>query len=208
MVIDPTSPTRDINRRLLLSLHQDGLLDILAGLIVAIFGFIPILDETGLNAGVRQIIILSFYGISVFMILWLRRKIVIPRSGFMKLPRKTTARMSIIMLIINIILFLFFISLYLFDLPVRDYFGSYQMSIPLGLVFLLMFTVAGSLLKAARFYLYGILVAIAFVVFEELFLKGYVSHHGIPLAAFISGGLIVGLGIVLLYRFIVKYKID
>jgi hypothetical protein len=46
MVIDPTSPTKDINRRLLLTLHQDGLLDVLAGLIVATFGMIPILDET------------------------------------------------------------------------------------------------------------------------------------------------------------------
>ncbi len=54
MVIDPTSPTRDINRRLLLSLHQDGLLDILAGLIVATFGLIPILDETGMNTGIRR----------------------------------------------------------------------------------------------------------------------------------------------------------
>ena len=30
MVIDPTTPTRDINRRLLLTIHQDGLFDIMA----------------------------------------------------------------------------------------------------------------------------------------------------------------------------------
>ena len=61
MVIDPTSPTRDINRRIMLNLHQDGLLDILAGLIIITFGFIPILDESGMGAGLRQIIFLSFF---------------------------------------------------------------------------------------------------------------------------------------------------
>ncbi|MCK4749645.1 MAG: hypothetical protein KAT15_21470 [Bacteroidales bacterium] len=39
MIKDPISPTRDINHRLLLSLHQDGLFDILAGLIVITFGY-------------------------------------------------------------------------------------------------------------------------------------------------------------------------
>ena len=69
MVIDPTSPTRNISKRLLLSLHQDGLFDVLAGLIVVTFAFIPILDETSMNPGVRQVIILLFYGVSLVTIL-------------------------------------------------------------------------------------------------------------------------------------------
>jgi hypothetical protein len=189
-------------------MHQDGLLDILAGLIVVIFGFIPILDETGLNVGIRQVIILLFYGISVLMVLWLKRRITFPRAGYVKLPRKTTLRMSVIMLIINVLLFLLFAITYIFDLPVRAFFGAYQMSIPLGLVFLLMFTIAGALLKATRFYLYGILVAAAFVAFEDLFLRGYVPHHGITYAAFISGGLTVGTGMLFLFRFLKNYKAE
>ncbi len=55
MGIDSTSPTREINKRLLLTLHQDGLLDVLAGLIVITFGFIPILDETSMSPVTKQI---------------------------------------------------------------------------------------------------------------------------------------------------------
>ena len=208
MVIDPTSPTRDINRRLLLTLHQDGLLDVLAGLIVATFGMIPILDETGLNTGLRQVIILSIYGVSVVLILWLKRRITLPRSGFVKLSRKTTSKMSISMLIVNVVLFLLFAGVYIFEVSIWEYFGSYQLSVPLGLIFLVMLTVSGALLKAPRFHLYGLVVLISFVGFEHLYLEGIVRHHGIPCAAFISGGIIIIIGLIHLYRFMNQYNAD
>lgn len=206
MVIDPTSPTRDINRRLLLSLHQDGLLDILAGLIVATFGLIPILDETSMNSGIRQLVILLFYGVSVVLIIWLKNRITLPRSGYVKLSRKTSSKLSMIMLIVNVLLFLTFAGVYVFKIPLWDYFGSYKMSIPLGLIFLVMLSVSGGLLKAPRFHLYGLLVLISFVGFEHLYLEEKVKHHGIPLAAFISGGIIIMIGLILLIRFMNQYR--
>lgn len=208
MVIDPTTPTREINRRLLLSLHQDGLLDILAGLIVATFGLIPILDQSGLGPGLRQVIILLFYGVSVFLVFWLKRRITLPRAGYVKLSRKTTSRISIILLIINVLLFLLFAGVYIFDIPVWDYFGSYKMSVPLGLIFLIMLTVTGGLLKAARFHFYGLLVLGSFVGAEYLYNKGSIAHHGIPLAAFVSGGVIIAIGIGYLINFLKKYNTD
>ncbi|MEN8227619.1 MAG: hypothetical protein ABFS38_05645 [Bacteroidota bacterium] len=208
MIFDPSSPTRDINKRLLLTLHKDGLFDVLAGLIVLTFGLIPILDEAGLNPGVRQVIILSFYALSVLSVLWLKRRITLPRSGYVKLSKKTTSRISVVFLIVNVILFLIFAGIYVFDWPIWEFFGSYQLSVPLGLIFLLMFTVSGALLKAPRFHLYGMLVLIAFLVFEHLFLRGGVAHHGIPLAAFISGGVIILSGCIHLFQFINTYRID
>ena len=208
MVIDPTSPSRDINRKLLLTLHQDGLFDVLAGLIMVTFGLIPILDETGLNPGARQVIILSFYGVSVFSVLLFKRRITLPRSGYVQLSKKRTTRISMVFLFVNVVLFLIFTGVYIFDWPIWEFFGSYQLSVPLGLIFLVMFTVSGALLKAPRFHLYGILVMITFIGFEHLFLKGVVAHHGIPMAAFISGVLIVLSGLIYLYKFINRYKID
>ncbi|MCK4746471.1 MAG: hypothetical protein KAT15_05525, partial [Bacteroidales bacterium] len=205
---DPTSPTRDINRRLLLSLHQDGLLDVLAGLIVVTFGLIPILDESGLNAGLRQVIFLTFYFVEVFGVIWLKRRITLPRTGLVELSRKTTSRPSLVMLIVNVIIFLVFAGSYAFNIPIWDLFGSYQLSIPLGLIFLIMFTVSGALLKAPRFYIYGILVMITFVLFEHLYVKGIVVHHGIPPAGFISGGLIALSGLIHLRKFLIKYRIE
>jgi len=208
MIPDPTSPTQEVNKRLLMTLHQDGLFDVLAGFIVLAFGLIPILDETRLNPGLRQIIILLFYGISVLSVLWLKRKVTFPRSGLVILSKKTTSRIWITLLIINVVVFLIFAGAILFTIPIWEYFGSFQLSIPLGLIFLVMLTVTGVMLKAPRFHIYGILVFASFVFFEHLFIRGLVVHHGIPLAAFISGGLIAFSGLVQLFRFINQYNVD
>jgi hypothetical protein len=116
--------------------------------------------------------------------------------------------MSIIMLIINVLIFIVFAGTYIFEIPVWDYFGSYQMSVPLGLIFLLLFTVSGALLKASRFYLFGLFVMLSFVAAEHFFILGYIQHHGIPLAAFASGGGIILTGVVYLIRFIKRYNTD
>lgn len=205
-MIDPTSPTRDIKNRLLLFLHQDGLLDLLAGAIVATFGLVPILDETGMNPGLRQVIILSIYGASVATILILKRKVSLPRSGYVKLARRTTVKMSLIMLIVNILLFLCFLSAYLFDIPFRDYLGNYQMSVPLGLIFLIMFTVAGGMLNATRFHFYGLFVLATFMGGDYLYSRSILPQHGLPVAAFVSGGIIMLAGAFQLRRFLKVYR--
>ena len=203
-----SSPTREINKRLLMSIHQDGFFDMLAGLIVINFGWIPILDATGLSPGVRQIILLGFYGFSVVIILWLKRRVTVPRSGYVQLSKKTTSRLAIVMLIVNIVLFVIFAGVYILDIPLWAYFGSYQLSLPLGLIFMVLLSFSGGLLKAARFYLYGSLVLFSFLGSEHLFLKGQAAHHGIPLAAFFSGGIIFLSGCVFLYRFMKKYSAE
>ncbi|MEN8203736.1 MAG: hypothetical protein ABFS28_14155 [Bacteroidota bacterium] len=200
------SPTREINKRLLLSIHQDGFFDILAGLIVINFGWVPILDATGLNPGVRQTILLTFYGLSIVIVIWLKRRITVPRSGYVKLAKKTRSRLSIVMLIVNMVLFVIFGGIYLLDIPLWSYFGSYQMSVPLGLIFMVLFSFTGGLLKAVRFYLYGILVLFSFIGSEHLFLVGRAAHHGIPLAAFVSGGIIFLSGCIFLSKFMRRYS--
>jgi hypothetical protein len=202
------SPVREVNKRILLSIHQDGLFDILGGLIVVNFGWVPILDATGLNPGVRQLILLSFYALSMVLILWLKRRISTPRAGYVKLTKKTASRLAVIMLIVNMVLFLIFAGVYVLDLPWWAYLGSYQMSIPLGLIFLVLFSFSGSLLKAARFHLYGILVFAAYIGSEHLYVKGVNVHHGITLAAFASGGIILFSGILILLKFIRMYSAD
>jgi hypothetical protein len=202
------SPTREINKRLLMSIHQDGFFDMLAGLIIINFGWIPILDSTGINPGVRQVLLLSFYGLSVILILWLKKRITTPRSGYVKLAKRTTSRISIVLLVVNTLLFILFAGVYFLDLPLWSYFGSYQMSVPLGLIFLVLFSFSGAMLKASRFYLYGVLVLMAFIGSEHLYLRDQAAHHGIPLAAFFSGGIIFLSGCAFLIRFLKSYSVD
>lgn len=207
MVIDPTSPTRDINRRIMLSLHQDGLLDILAGLIIITFGLIPILDATGMGAGARQIIFLALFFLEVLFIIWLKRRITFPRAGIVELARERKRRISLILLLVNVIIFLVFAGAYAFDLEIFEIFGPYRLSVLLGLVFLILFTVLAALIKALRFYGYGVLAFISFILSEHLFLKGFLTHHGIPAAAIICGGIMILTGGAYLFSFLKKYSI-
>lgn len=137
-----------------------------------------------------------------------KRKVTLPRTGFVQLSKKTTSRISLVMLLVNIGVFILFAGVYILRLPLWDYFGSFQLSVPLGLIFLIMFSFSGGLLKAPRFYLYGLLVLIAFMGFEYLFIKGVVAHHGIPWAGFFSGGVIFLSGCINLYIFLRRYQIE
>ncbi len=203
-----TSPSREINQRLMLTIHQDGLLDILAGLIIATFGTIPLLDASGINPGVRQVIFLSCYLVEVVALLWLKRTVTLPRTGQVTLSRRTTTRLSVTMLIINGLIFLFFAGTYLFKLPVRHVLGSFQLSISLGMIFFILFSAAGWMLRATRFFFYAALVLAAFILAEYLAIHGNLKDHGIPLASFFSGGVIVCTGVVQLVHFMNTYKID
>ena len=112
-------------------------------------------------------------------------------------------------MLFNLVIFLFFAGSYAFNLDLWDMFGSYQLAVPLGLVFLIMFSVSGTMLKAARFFAYGILVFTSFLFFEYLFMQDLVKHHGIPAAAITSGALIVLSGAFYCRRFIGKlYRIE
>jgi hypothetical protein len=203
-----STPIDEINRKLLMTIHQDGLLDVLAGLIIATFGMVPLLDSTGMSPGARQVIFLSCYVVEVLTIVFLKRSITLPRTGLVILSRRTSTRISVILLVVNILIFLLFLFSYLFRMPLWKLFGSYQLSVPLGLIFLVMLSAAGALVKAVRYYFYGILVLAMFVGAEHLFLIGKVENHGIPLASFLSGGLIVLSGGIHLRRFLRKYHID
>lgn len=208
MILDPTTPGKHINRRILLSLHQDGLLDILAGLIIITFGIIPLLDASGLGAGWRQVIFLSLYGLEVAGVLILKKKITQPRAGLVVISGKMQRKIGLILLVLNLLIFLFFVVNYLFDLNIGKQLGQYQLSILLGLVFLMMLTVTGIMIKAFRFSVYGLLVLVSYLASEHLFLAGKIPHHGIPLASMISGGIIVLSGILLLYKFLGRYKLE
>lgn len=206
MAIDPTLPGRSINRNLQLFLQQDGLFDILAGLIIITFGVIPLLDESGMGVGLRQIIFLVFYGIEVSLFLWLKRRISLPRSGQAVPPGRKRRRLSLILLLLNVAILIFLLANYGFDLIITNLLGQYQLSIMLGMIFLLVLSIVGAMLKAPRYFGYSILVFACFVGSEYLFYNGLSMHHGIPLAAAVSGGIIICVGLLYLLRFIKTYN--
>jgi hypothetical protein len=58
------------------------------------------------------------------------------------------------------------------------------------------FTVVAYFLEIPRVFLYGVLLAVASLIGEWLFRRGYVSHHGYPVAAGVSAGVIAAIGLI------------
>jgi hypothetical protein len=146
--------------------------------------------------------------VEVASIVWLKRLVTLPRTGMVTLSRRTTSRLSMILLVVNVVIFLFFLGSYLFDWPLKNGLGSYQLSVPLGLTWLILLSSMGALLRAIRFFLYGVAVLVILVLGEYLFNQGVMGNHGIPPASFLSGGLIILSGCVSLVRFLRKYRIE
>ena len=203
----PSSSVKELNGRLLLSMQQDGLPDLLGGMIVSTFGLIPILDQTGMNPGVRQVIIFSIYLLEILLVIWMKRRITAPRAGLVVVSRKVKSRISMIFLGVNLALLVFFGISYLSVGVPGTWVGQFRLSIPLGLIFLVLFTVLAALLRASRFYFFGITVLVTLLFFEYLFNRGMVSHHGIPTACLLSGGMIIFSGGFRLIRFVKTYSL-
>jgi hypothetical protein len=201
-------PSREIRQRLMLTIHQDGLLDILAGLIIATFGTIPLIDRTGMNPGVRSVIFLTTYLVEVLVIMWLKQRITMPRTGVVQLSRKTASPLARTLLVINILLFLLFAGSYFFKFSLWELFGSFQLSVPLGLAFMVPLTAAGILLRAYRFSLYGLLVLGIYMTGEYLYHQGVLGEFGIPVSSFISAGIIITTGVLCLRRFLRTYRVE
>jgi len=206
--MQPTSTAREVNRRLLLSLHQDGVPDLLAGILVADFGLIPVLDDTGLSPGLRQVILLSVYFLQLGILILVRKHITQPRAGTVVLKKNRRNRMATTFLLANVTLFLTLIGLYIFRDNNREFMENYGLSLTIGGIYMVLLTTAGLVFRAARFYLYSLLVGAAYFSAGYLHMQDKVADYGIPIAAFLSGGLIFVAGTWLLIRFLGGHPIE
>ena len=64
------------------------------------------------------------------------------------------------------------------------------------------FSLASFLLEIPRVFFYGLLLAVAPIVGEALFVRGYASHHGFPIVFGVSSCVILVSGIVRFVRFL------
>lgn len=200
------SVSQHIRKRLMLNFHRDGLIDILGGMIVVTFGTVPLLDETGMHPGIRQMLLFAMFGAEAGLFLLLKRVITQPRAGRIRLLKQQARRIWVSLLVLNLFLLVFVLAGSLTSLPILGFAAEYQLSVSLGLIFLGMFTMVAAILRVNRFYLYGILVITSFMWMEHLFFRGALSHHGIPAACLITGATMSATGGILLARFIWNHR--
>jgi len=201
------SVSSEVRRQLMLRTSEDGTFDMLAGLILITFGFVPILDNVGLQPGFRQIILFGFYIIEIFGIVILKRAVVWPRTGYFELTKKHKSRIGIILLAINIVLFLGIVGLLLLRRD-QDYIIKYTLSLSLGTLFLVMLSAVAAIFRSYRFYIYALMVPALMIFSEYLYHRDLLREFGLPFSANLSGSIMVITGIVLLIRFLKKYPKD
>ena len=195
----------NIEKRAFKSTFQDGLIDILIGIILSQFAISPLLTDLGLGDFWSSTVMLPVFVIFLLLYRTGKKYITVPRIGLMKAGLKRKTKTSKLLLFFSILLMFGIIAGLLFWLfwqkkPVKW--------IAPGVLIALMlsgFTAAGYFLNNTRLFIYGIMIAILIPIGEILFWKGVVSHHGYPLTFGIACSAMIITGIMLLIRFVRKY---
>ncbi len=186
------------------SKFNDGLLDITIGFLFFTFSQIPHLTDLGWGDFWSSMVLLPAFSIAWLFYCLMKKYVTTPRTGIFKYGqdrKQMLMRLNIFSLVVlSVSLILGFISLVKFS-P-----GGWNIPFKFIIVILIGFSIAGWYLSLKRLIIYGVLIALAFVVGELLFRQGLATYHGIPLALGCAANLIIITGIILLLRFITKHQ--
>jgi len=196
---------KDAERKVFRATFQDGLWDVFIGCVVLQLAVSPLLS-TRLGDFWSSAVFLPFYAL-VFGIIWLVRKsVVAPRLGSVRFgpARKTRLKkFTIIMLAVNLVAFLAGMVF-----AIRADVSSGLMYVVLfGFIVLVLFSTAAYFLECVRFFVYGVLFVLSFVVGEWLFAQHSVRHHGFPITFGLTSGIIITVGLVHFVRLLRRYPI-
>lgn len=184
-----------------LATYSDGITDISLGLVMILMGVYPFTRELlGLTG--NMIFSLVVLGLIFSGQVWAKKHLAPSRIGLVKLGPQTQKRLKTVLLIGILLLLLttgsWVLSSRGYGLPDPPWLGSYGLDILVAVVVLLIFSGVAYTLEMARYYLYGILLGVTFPL--QNLLPGY---RGTPY--FISGAVIIGIGALLLVRFLNHY---
>ena len=182
-------------RKVFKSAFQDGLIDIGIGIYILMFPIVIFLGKY-LGDFWSSAVLLPVGLIAIFGVRFIRRSVVAPRVGFVKYGSWRKSRM----IRFNVIMFffcLFALLLGILSAVQFDAVPGWIHTARFSLVLFISFSVAGYFLDFPRLYLYGVLLALAPLIGEILYVRLDVPHHGIPVTFGIAGTLMVVTGLVL-----------
>jgi hypothetical protein len=197
-----TDSLKEIERRAYRSTFDDGIYDILFGMLFLILALVPVLESIGIP---------RWYGYLLVFILplipWLgKRYVTIPRLGAVEFGPKRKSRGRLFALILAAILFL--------QMPVilmavgRSFFGSSgeSLGLPLaiGMLVVPLIAVAAYFMDFPRMYIYALVLS--FGILHSGFMFRFVGE---PFNSLISFGtaatVVLAYGLMLLFGFMKKY---
>jgi MFS family permease len=189
---------KEAERKAFRTTCNDGLWDVFLGCFFLMFAIGPYLSPY-LGDFWSSMVFLPFWGVAFLAISLIRKHAVTPRIGVVKfgLVRKTKlARFSALMLGLNVV------ALILGSVAALS-FGRVPgqvVTIIFGLILLIGFSIAASLLDFNRLYVYGLLVGLSPLVGEWLWTHGYANHHGFPITFGTSAGIMILVGLAVFAR--------
>jgi hypothetical protein len=196
---------KDAERKAFTVTFQDGLWDIFIGCFLLQFSIGPFLSPA-LGDFWSSVVFLPFFAL-VFLVIWLIKKnVVAPRVGIVKLGRWRITRMIRFNLVMVMALIVVFV-LGVLSLVQFDSIPGWVHTARFSLIFLIGFCVAAYFLDFTRLYIYGVLVALSPLIGEVLYVYLKAPHHGFPITFGITAGIVLLTGLVLFVRFLQDYPI-
>lgn len=200
-----TIDLKKLERKAYRSTFQDGLWDIMLGLIILALGVIPLLTELKLGDFWSSMLLIPFYLFGYFIFTQGKRRFTIPRMGMIKFGpmRKKKRRKIILFLMAALLIGLLAGVIFLKIILMADW-------LPVAFLMVLIFVsfnLGAHYLDFSRLTVYGAILTLFVPLGEILFRKGFLSHHGFPMIFGTSGILMIVTGIVLFIRFLRKYPL-
>ncbi len=195
--MESTASLKDIERKAYRSTFEDGIYDILFGMIFLIPAIIAVLESVGIS---------RFYGYLLFLIPLAfsplgKRFITIPRLGSVEFGQKRKSRKRLLLLVAAGIVILI-LPVFLMVLAKGAPAGMSWLVI--ALVGLPVFAVGVYVMDFPRLYVYAALLI--FAILESEYLLAYIDPPYNSLISFaLPGAAILAIGISLMFRFMKKY---
>lgn len=193
---------KDLERNLFRETVRDGILDIMIGCLLLIFVVAPLLSS---RLG-------DFWSSAIFLPFWLavfaglrviKKSHILPRIGkveYSSYRKKRLKNINLIILVFNLVAL---------GLGILAFFNSqkFQGWVPLAILMLVGFSLAGFMIESPRFYLYGILTASAPMIGEYLYRNHGFSHHGFPATFGVLSAIFITIGLVLMVNIFRRYPL-
>jgi hypothetical protein len=205
---------KELERKAFISYHQDGLVDIGLGMILLVSVLSSALHEAGISDSVRQVIYIPLMLLCPLIIFYGKKYITIPRLGYVKFaPKRKFKRKKAILILLNAFLLTMIILIATLSskLEVLSNFVGiktvYWMALFICMFIMSVFSVLALFLDFKRLFVIGALFAICEPIYTMLQEFTNVTHIGI-FAFGIPGLILLIMGLVILKKFIRKYKIS
>ncbi len=189
---------REVERRVFQVGFQDGLWDILIGLLILAFALAPVLSES-LGDFWSSVVLFGTWPLLLGLISLVRKYVVSPRLGAVQFGpsrMRRLMRFNMAALIVLTASLLLGVGAFAFSQSALGVVLGWVPMASLGLTCLVLCSVAAYFLDYPRLYVYGMLLVVAPLAGEWLYQVRRVPHHGIPVTFGFTAAVVIAVGLV------------